>query len=63
MLIWFDSSESMMPDKSRSCGIGTQVAVRGGVATLAIPSEQRKAGLRANVLEAHCFNETKEIKP
>jgi hypothetical protein len=32
----------------------------GGVATLAIPEEQRKAGVRQNVLRAHCRTETDE---
>lgn len=29
----------------------------GGVATLAIPEEQRKAGLRAQVLDSHAMTE------
>jgi hypothetical protein len=29
----------------------------GGVATLALPEEQRKAGVRSNVLRAHCRKE------
>jgi hypothetical protein len=33
----------------------------GGVATIAIPREQRKADLRAVVLQAHELNETTEL--
>ena len=33
------------------------LAAYGGVATLAVPEEQRKAGIRARVLEAHCMEE------
>ena len=41
---------------------GLIVSAYGGVATIAIPSEQRKANLRAIVLQAHGLNETTEIK-
>lgn len=41
---------------------GLVVQAYGGVATLAIPSEQRKAGVRATVLQAHELNETEAIK-
>lgn len=47
----------------RAEAAGLIVQAYGGVATLAIPSEQRKAGLRTNVLMAVQMNETTEIKP
>jgi len=34
------------------------VSAYGGVAQLAIPDEQRKSGLREQVLRAHCRKET-----
>lgn len=37
---------------------GLIVQAYGGVATIAIPSEQRKAGIRDRVLAAACLNET-----
>lgn len=41
---------------------GLIVQAYGGVATLAIPSEQRKAGVRQTVLQAHQLNETSEVR-
>jgi hypothetical protein len=35
----------------------------GGVATLAIPQEQRRGDCRETVLQAHQRNETTEVKP
>lgn len=33
----------------------------GGVATLALPREQRTAGIRDRVLQAHDMNETEDV--
>jgi len=40
---------------------GLVVQAYGGVATIAIPREQRSAGIRARVLEAHVMVETKAV--
>mgnify|MGYP000889981721 CR=1 FL=1 len=38
------------------------VQAYGGVATLAVPEEQRKQGVRAVVLQAHCKSESEEVQ-
>lgn len=46
--------EELMRTAARA---GLVVNAYGGVATIAIPSEQRKAGLRQNVLDASLLKE------
>ena len=48
--------EAIMEIATQNCLI---VNAYGGVATLAMPDEQRKAGLRERILLAHCCHDHK----
>ena len=45
---------------AKASKLGLIVQAYGGVGTIAIPREQRKAGIRQQVLSMGCLNETEQ---